>query len=63
MTTTLRIHSLLLASCGSTSAGVLGVTFFGLLLTPVFFVAIESFLARSKRDPQPVPHLALEAQA
>ena len=44
-------------------AGMLGVTFFGLLLTPVFFVAIESFLARRKRDPQPVPQITVEAHA
>jgi multidrug efflux pump len=31
-------------------AGMLGVTFFGLLLTPVFYVAIRGFIER-KRSP------------
>ena len=35
-------------------AGMLGVTLFGLFLTPVFFVAIEKFVRR-KRAPQPSP--------
>jgi multidrug efflux pump subunit AcrB len=35
-------------------AGMLGVTFFGLLLTPVFFVTIETLFARHKR-PQALP--------
>jgi len=32
-------------------AGMLGVTFFGLLLTPVFYVAIRGFIER--RSPAP----------
>jgi multidrug efflux pump len=36
-------------------AGMLGVTSFGLFLTPVFFVAIESWLARHKQHPDYAP--------
>jgi Cu/Ag efflux pump CusA len=32
-------------------AGMLGVTTFGLFLTPVFFVSIETWLARLKQHP------------
>ena len=34
-------------------SGMLGVTLFGLFLTPVFFVTIEAFI---KAPPQPQPH-------
>jgi multidrug efflux pump subunit AcrB len=33
-------------------AGMLGVTSFGLFLTPVFFVTIETFLERRKQHTQ-----------
>ena len=36
-------------------AGMLGVTSFGLFLTPVFFVTIESWLARRKQHPDYTP--------
>jgi Cu/Ag efflux pump CusA len=36
-------------------SGMLGVTSFGLFLTPVFFVAIESWLARRKQHPDYAP--------
>jgi multidrug efflux pump len=36
-------------------AGMLGVTSFGLFLTPVFFVTIESWLARRKQHPDYAP--------
>jgi Cu/Ag efflux pump CusA len=36
-------------------AGMLGVTSFGLFLTPVFFVAIETWLARLKQHPDYSP--------
>ena len=43
-------------------AGMLGVTSFGLFLTPVFFVTIENWLARhSQRDPDPPALSAAEA--
>jgi multidrug efflux pump subunit AcrB len=32
-------------------SGMLGVTSFGLFLTPVFFVTIETWLARRKQHP------------
>jgi hydrophobe/amphiphile efflux-1 (HAE1) family protein len=34
-------------------AGMLGVTFFGLLLTPVFYVLVRRATARPSREPQP----------
>jgi HAE1 family hydrophobic/amphiphilic exporter-1 len=41
--------------------GMLGVTFFGLLLTPVFYVAVRSLLGRSRGHatvtPQRVTHV------
>jgi gold/copper resistance efflux pump len=36
-------------------AGMLGVTSFGLFLTPVFFVTIESWLAKSRHHPDYPP--------
>jgi len=36
-------------------AGMLGVTSFGLFLTPVFFVTIETLLARYKQHPDYAP--------
>jgi Cu/Ag efflux pump CusA len=36
-------------------AGMLGVTSFGLFLTPVFFVTIETILARYKEHPDYPP--------
>jgi len=38
-------------------AGMLGVTFFGLLLTPVFYVAIRGFIERKNpaKTPEPTP--------
>jgi len=38
-------------------AGMLGVTFFGLLLTPVFYVAIRGFIERNNpvKTPEPTP--------
>jgi multidrug efflux pump len=34
-------------------SGMLGVTFFGLLLTPVFFVVVRYFVERGQRDQDP----------
>ncbi|MGH7499882.1 MAG: efflux RND transporter permease subunit, partial [Gemmatimonadales bacterium] len=36
-------------------SGMLGVTFFGLVLTPVFYVVIQSLVERRAPAPQPVP--------
>jgi multidrug efflux pump subunit AcrB len=36
-------------------SGMLGVTLFGLFLTPVFFVTIETLLSRHRPAPQPRP--------
>jgi len=36
-------------------AGMLGVTSFGLFLTPVFFVTIETWLARRQQHPDYAP--------
>jgi hypothetical protein len=37
-------------------SGMLGVTFFGLILTPVFYVAIQSIVERRRVNaPAPVP--------
>jgi multidrug efflux pump len=38
-------------------SGMLGVTFFGLLLTPVFYVTIQELVERRRaaREPIPVP--------
>jgi multidrug efflux pump subunit AcrB len=36
-------------------AGMLGVTFFGLLLTPVFYVLIRNGLRRKKPDVESAP--------
>jgi multidrug efflux pump len=36
-------------------AGMLGVTLFGLFLTPVFFVTIEKWLARNQHPHQDYP--------
>jgi multidrug efflux pump subunit AcrB len=33
--------------------GMLGVTFFGLIFTPVFYVAVRGVAARLKRKPKP----------
>src|SRR6202012_4837163 len=41
-------------------AGMLGVTSFGLFLTPVFFVTIENFLARHSHHPDYAPLSAPE---
>jgi hydrophobe/amphiphile efflux-1 (HAE1) family protein len=41
-------------------AGMLGVTSFGLFLTPVFFVTIETWLARRKQHPDYAPLAAAE---
>jgi hydrophobe/amphiphile efflux-1 (HAE1) family protein len=41
-------------------AGMLGVTSFGLFLTPVFFVTIETWLARRKQHPDYQPLSAAE---
>ena len=38
-------------------AGMLGVTSFGLFLTPVFFVTIENFLARRRHQGTDYPTL------
>jgi multidrug efflux pump subunit AcrB len=43
-------------------AGMLGVTSFGLFLTPVFFVTIETILARYKEHPDYAPLSAPEEQ-
>jgi multidrug efflux pump subunit AcrB len=43
-------------------AGMLGVTSFGLFLTPVFFVTIETLLARYKEHPDYQPLSAPEEQ-
>src|SRR5262249_14234307 len=37
----------------SVFSGMLGVTFFGLLLTPVFYVAIRWFVERKREKPEP----------
>jgi multidrug efflux pump subunit AcrB len=46
-------------------AGMLGVTSFGLFLTPVFFVTIETILARYKQHPDypPVPSIEEKPRA
>ncbi|MGH3993318.1 MAG: efflux RND transporter permease subunit, partial [Pseudonocardiaceae bacterium] len=36
-------------------SGMLGVTFFGLVLTPVFYVALQHMIERRARRPQPQP--------
>ncbi|WP_344232687.1 efflux RND transporter permease subunit, partial [Cupriavidus gilardii] len=36
-------------------AGMLGVTFFGLFLTPVFYVALRKLATRGKAEPEPAP--------
>ncbi|TWG87263.1 multidrug efflux pump [Cupriavidus gilardii J11] len=41
-------------------AGMLGVTFFGLFLTPVFYVALRKLATRGKRDAEPVEQLAAD---
>jgi len=41
---------------------MLGVTSFGLFLTPVFFVTIETLLARYKQHPDYLPLSAGEEQ-
>jgi hypothetical protein len=45
-------------------AGMLGVTSFGLFLTPVFFVTIELFLARHRPSGagSPLGYAAVETQ-
>jgi Cu/Ag efflux pump CusA len=45
-------------------AGMLGVTSFGLFLTPVFFVALETWLARRRpsRAGQPLGYAALQEE-
>ena len=45
-------------------AGMLGVTTFGLFLTPVFFVTIETWLARHRpsRAAQPLGYSAVDAE-
>jgi hypothetical protein len=37
----------------SVFSGMLGVTFFGLLLTPVFYVVIRWFVERKREKPEP----------
>jgi len=39
-------------------AGMLGVTFFGLVLTPVFYVLVRGVGLRGARVPQPQPQPA-----
>jgi Cu/Ag efflux pump CusA len=41
-------------------AGMLGVTLFGLFLTPVFFVTIETWLARYGHPHQDYPPMTAE---
>jgi multidrug efflux pump len=36
-------------------AGMLGVTFFGLFLTPVFYVALRKLATRGKAQAEPAP--------
>jgi Cu/Ag efflux pump CusA len=36
-------------------SGMLGVTFFGLILTPVFFVVIERVVERGREPEEPTP--------
>jgi multidrug efflux pump subunit AcrB len=36
-------------------SGMLGVTFFGLLLTPVFYVVIQGLVERRRRPVEPTP--------
>jgi hypothetical protein len=43
-------------------AGMLGVTTFGLFLTPVFFVTIEMWLARRKSSTQPLGYSGIEEE-
>ncbi|MBP3858889.1 MAG: efflux RND transporter permease subunit, partial [Pseudomonas sp.] len=42
-------------------SGMLGVTFFGLLLTPVFYVLIRRYVERSEAR-KAAKHLTLESQ-
>jgi multidrug efflux pump len=42
-------------------SGMLGVTFFGLLLTPVFYVLIRRYVERSEAR-KAAKHLKLESQ-
>jgi len=42
-------------------SGMLGVTFFGLVLTPVFYVAILHLVERRRADTAPVERQAPEA--
>ncbi|MBY4898563.1 efflux RND transporter permease subunit [Cupriavidus sp. AU9028] len=44
-------------------AGMLGVTFFGLFLTPVFYVALRKLATRGQRDPEPVQPAAKDVPA
>jgi multidrug efflux pump len=39
-------------------AGMMGVTLFGLFLTPVFFVTIELLLKKRKQSAEPAPAAA-----
>ena len=39
--------------------GMLGVTFFGLLLTPVFYVVIRRLTARTRVESQPTAQVVL----
>ena len=38
--------------------GMIGVTLFGLLFTPVFYVVIRKLVGRRKQKPQAVAHAA-----
>src|SRR6187401_271322 len=42
--------------------GMLGVTFFGLIFTPVFYTVVRGF-ARKRRPPQPAPNAATPTPA
>jgi len=41
-------------------SGMLGVTFFGLMLTPVFYVTIQTIVDRRRRAPESRTEPALE---
>jgi multidrug efflux pump len=41
-------------------SGMLGVTFFGLFLTPLFYVLLRTFAKRFERKPVAAPVLAVE---
>jgi multidrug efflux pump len=41
-------------------AGMIGVTLFGLFLTPVFYVALRKFVTRKERAAQPAGDIQAE---